>query len=102
MLRDIETERGPEGRRLVCTWYQERNRDWRREKEDVVPRESKRSKGACATGAHLARKLLSRFFGTVVDISVGGLIPTAVVSATNAPADRQQGTENDFSRIEGP
>lgn len=39
---------------------------------------------ACATGAHLARKLLSCFFGTVVDISVGGLIPAAVVSATYA------------------
>ena len=56
-----------------------------RERDETKDREREREReGVCATGAHLARKLLSCFFGTVVDISVGGLIPTAVVSATYA------------------
>lgn len=63
-------------RGTVCVEDRKRKRSWYRE-----------SKSACATGAHLARKLLSCFFGTVVDISVGGLIPAAVVSATRPIAN---------------
>lgn len=69
--REDQADRG-----TVCVEDRKRKRSWYRE-----------SKSACATGAHLARKLLSCFFGTVVDISVGGLIPAAVVSATRPIAN---------------
>lgn len=69
-LSKVSERRGRDVREREQKRERERERHWQRESER-----------ACATGAHLARKLLSCFFGrTVVDISVGGLIPTAVVS----------------------
>lgn len=99
-LRSHGIRRCDDNTREVLWWPVEslkrrRARNVRKREQDRQKRERKREGGglcserACATGAHLARKLLSCFFGrTVVDISVGGLIPTAVVSATYA-SDRQ-------------